>query len=90
MIFHFIIPGEVSISMGNMINEFLAGAGVGDDARAELPAVNYLYSLYRRNRRYKEYLEFPAVIYRSNALHYRQIYVQETLLIACQRSVCWA
>ena len=35
MIFNFIVPGEVSISMGNTINEFLACVGVGDDARAE-------------------------------------------------------
>ena len=32
MIFNSIVPGEVSISMGNMINEFLADVGVGDDA----------------------------------------------------------
>jgi len=43
MIFNFIVPDEVSISMGNMINEFLTDVGVGDDARVESPAANYLY-----------------------------------------------
>ena len=42
MIFNFSVPGQVSISMGNMIAELLANVGVGDDARAESPAANYL------------------------------------------------
>jgi len=37
MLFNYSIPGQVSISMGNMITEFLAEVGVGDDARAESP-----------------------------------------------------
>jgi len=42
MTFNFIVPSEVSISIGNLINEFLAEVGVGDDARAESLAANYL------------------------------------------------
>jgi hypothetical protein len=45
MMFNFSIPGEVSITMGNMITEFLNEVGVCDDARAESPAANYLYNV---------------------------------------------
>jgi hypothetical protein len=45
MMFNFNIPGEVSISMGNMISEFLAEVGADDNARAESPAANYLYNV---------------------------------------------
>jgi hypothetical protein len=45
MIFNFNIPGEVSISMGGMINEFLSEVGVGDDAKAESPSANYLFKI---------------------------------------------
>ena len=45
MIFNFNIPGEVSISMGGMIDEFLSEVGVGDDAKAESPAANYLFEI---------------------------------------------
>ena len=45
MIFNFSIPGEVSISMGNMVSEFLQELAVPDDARAESPAANYLYDV---------------------------------------------
>jgi hypothetical protein len=45
MIFNFIIPGEVSISMGNMVAEFLQELNVPDDARAESPAASYLYDI---------------------------------------------
>ena len=31
--------------MENMIAEFLAEVGVGDDARAESPAANYLFNI---------------------------------------------
>ena len=40
MLFNYSIPGQVSISMGNMINQFLVDIGVSDDARAESPAGN--------------------------------------------------
>jgi hypothetical protein len=45
MIFNFNIPGEVSISMGGMIDEFLSEVGVSDDAKAESPAANYLFEI---------------------------------------------
>ena len=45
MIFNFSIPGEVSISMGGMIDEFLSEVGVSDDAKAESPAANYLFEI---------------------------------------------
>ena len=45
MLFRFSVPGQVYISMGNTISEFLAEVNVGDDARAESPAVNYLFNI---------------------------------------------
>ena len=45
MIFNFSIPGEVSISMGNMVSEFLQELAIPDDARAESPAASYLYDV---------------------------------------------
>ena len=41
---HF-VPGQVYISMGNTISEFLAEVSVGDDARALSPAANYLFNI---------------------------------------------
>ena len=43
MLFDFGLPGEVSISMGNMVNEFLQELDVADDAHAESPAASHLY-----------------------------------------------
>ena len=37
------LPGEVSISMGNMVNEFLQELDVTDDTHAESPAASHLY-----------------------------------------------
>ena len=45
MLFNYSIPGQLSISMGNMINQFLVDIGVSDDARAESPAANYLFNI---------------------------------------------
>jgi hypothetical protein len=45
MLFDFSVPGEVSISMGNMVQEFLNEVGVDADAKAESPAANYLYDI---------------------------------------------
>ena len=38
MLYDFSLPSEVSISMGNMIHEFLQELAVADDAHADSPA----------------------------------------------------
>ena len=48
MLFDFGLPGEVSISMGNMIGEFLQELDVADDAHAESPAASHLYVVDER------------------------------------------
>jgi len=45
MVFNFSVPGEVSISMGNMVHEYLAEIGIDGNARAESPAASYLFDI---------------------------------------------
>ena len=45
MLFDFSLPGELPISMGNMVAEFLQELDVADDAHAESPAASHLYSI---------------------------------------------
>jgi len=45
MLFNFSVTGQVSISMENMMVEFATEVEVGDDARAELLAANYLFNI---------------------------------------------
>ena len=45
MLFNFCVPGEVSISMGKMVQEFLDEVAVAIDTRAETPATHYLYNV---------------------------------------------
>jgi len=62
-------PGEISISIGNFVGEFLVEVGVGNHARAESPAANYLYQVDDKgellNQSDKEYLHSMV----SKALH---------------------
>ena len=50
MLFNFSVPGEVSIGMGKMVQEFLDEVAVAVDARAETPAAHYLYNVDNENQ----------------------------------------
>jgi hypothetical protein len=45
MIFDYSVPGEVTISMKNMVLEFLNELGISDDAKASSPASSYLFQI---------------------------------------------